>query len=325
MAKVFVGLFLGVSLLGGVYLLRPAPAPPENNLTPSSGAYIDFRPSMVVLDTHPWFSEIQFTLNLVNDSDQTARIATVSTSCGCTVIDSAGLMGAVVPANARIEIAGVVELDGSLGAHVRDVQVMLDSGAIRTAHIKYQVYGRYSVTPSSLDCGEIDIDSEEEHVLKARFASPEGVLVDSLAADSRWLNVGLVSGDGDTVIAAGVRKSYLTVGRNLATITVLTTDEFRPTFSIPVEAIGFAEFHTVPTHIFGRPGDIATVIVLDLSGNRLRVKAANSTNPAFTAKLVSHDQVAVSIGTAGGAMEGATIILTLEDGRTAKTLASIVN
>jgi hypothetical protein len=280
-------------------------------------------PAEVELGSHPWFSRIPFEVVLVNSTAESVSVATVSPSCGCTVMDAASYE------NAAIEPGGVLELDGTLftaaeiGSHTKKIDVLLDSGSLRTAYLTYSTYETYSFAPSQLDFGKVRLDDPALHPTTSIAFSSQTVSIREPRVDSPWLRAAVVPAQGGATIAVGVDQRYLPYGPIHGRVTVVTDDLNRPEFSVDVRAEGTALVHAVPGHLFLRAGESRDVRLVRDDGEFVRCKAIACDRDNLS---VSADGQAVSVAAPQRVETGVLGIVDVvsEDGAQCRFFVSIV-
>lgn len=132
---------------------------------------VGFSPSELYLGEFPWFDQAEFELKFCNPTAGPVRIATVSPSCGCTVIDASLYADREVAAGETLLIAGRLDVAATLGEQRKRIDVLLASGAIHTAFVEFSVFSTYEVAPEVVEFGVVDLDASGEHVRTAVFSS----------------------------------------------------------------------------------------------------------------------------------------------------------
>jgi hypothetical protein len=104
----------------------------------------------LALGAYPWNSSIPFVLEFVNRSAQPVRIAAIQKSCGCTALNEEELVGRELQPHETVALNGVIQANEMLGIQRQTIDLMLESGLVRSAEMEYELYRTYEVTPTEI-------------------------------------------------------------------------------------------------------------------------------------------------------------------------------
>ena len=232
-----------------------------------------FEPARIDLGRQPWYTSVPFTAKFVNRRDEAAIIAAVKSACGCTGIDAKRYVGRTVEPGESLELAGELSTRHALGQRTAEVELMLTSGAIYVLTLEYEGYATYACQPQSLEFEGVDLDSEDEVIQSAIFTSQTARVVE-LVPDAPWLEAGYHDrGGGQTELAVRIAKENLPHGKNYATLNVVTSDPFKPEFSIRVMAEGVAQVRAIPGHLILRNRQDGIVRFVDRNGESVEIES----------------------------------------------------
>jgi hypothetical protein len=241
---------------------------------PESG----FHPATVELGRLPWHSTAEFSTDFVNREDETVVVAAVKSSCGCTGFDPKDYIGKTVRPGAALAVAGRLETTSRLGKRDSEIELMLTSGAIYVATIRYDGYATYDFSPRMLDFGAVDLDSLSGPTKEVVFRSDVS-RVKEVEVDAPWASASRRSEGGVTTVFVGVDAQRLPHGKNFAQVTVHTSDAFQPEFSFRVSAEGVAALRASPGHVFASGQREAVVSFYHADGTPARIQNVTPEDP----------------------------------------------
>jgi hypothetical protein len=213
---------------------------------------------------------------LVNAGSEPVSIATITPSCGCTVIDNSLYHGVSLDPGDVLEVEGVLTTAGEPGRFSKKIDVLLGSGALRTAYLNYETYTTYDFAPMRLDFGTVRLyDTDTDLVANVAFTSRTASIVEPPRGETPWLHAALVPREEGANIAVHVDRALLPYGRNHGRVRVTTDDATRSVFWVDVVAEGRAALRAVPDHVFLRRGESRTVRFLRDNGESIRHRSIN--------------------------------------------------
>lgn len=285
-----------------------------------------FSPLEIDLGSQPWYAEVPFNATFVNDGPEAVVVATVKSSCGCTVLERASYSDVVVEPAGALAISGTLDVGQLPGQHRKKLDLLLISGAIHPVFLKYAVFATYDFKPRNLRFGEVDLDDPtDDAITSVIFSSDTASIMGEAVVDSPWLEVGLHDrGNGEAEIAVHVVKRNLPYGRNFGRVSVSTDDSMRPSFTIPVYARGLSSLRPVPSHLFLRPGEQGCVRFITSDGATARIASAESDSTTVEL-VVDTDRRRIRVSLAGERLANAAVVSVTDDqGRGSKFLVSCV-
>lgn len=265
---------LVAGLVGGYFLGHGA----EGSAQPGASEQfsIGFSPAVLDLGRHPWHSEIPFTVQFVNRQPTSVTISSLEASCGCTDLQKETFAGREIAAGEVLEVSGNISAGVGVGPRVAEVHLLLESGAIYSANLHYEVYPTYRVSPDRIEFERVDLEAPEDlsdAVAELHFysddARPKGP-PDTLQIpwlDAAWRQVD----EGHFVCMMQVDKRKLPFGRSRGVVAITTTDPHRPKFLVPVFARATANLRVVPSHVILKEGQDARVAVVNEAGEGVDV------------------------------------------------------
>lgn len=314
MAANAVQLVSGLVLLGGALAVgfhvgsRAAPAPPPASVAARSAepiprhadtdaptlAALHFEPNFVDLGEQPWATRLPVPLTIVNATGDAVTIASARSSCGCTVLDETALAGRVLQPDERLAFVASLDTRATTGEKHRAVTVTLDSGAAATAHIRVTVAGTWSVSPETIDFGEVDLSATDLQPLEQLLNVPSDTdrLIEASAGATRWLQCipGPARPTGGSVLVR-LLPDKLPQGVNSATLRVQTDCAVKPEVAIFVRAIGTRALTPTVGHVFLLADAWREVVFLDRTGARAALSEAAVTDDAVAAVLTGEGAV----------------------------------
>ncbi|MBL8879876.1 MAG: DUF1573 domain-containing protein [Phycisphaerales bacterium] len=226
-----------------------------------------FEPTEVALGRLAWYSQIPFLAMFVNRTAGPLRIELVKAACGCTLLDTARYSGLQLGAGERVDVSGTLNVGGGLGEHRRQIDVLLDNGAVHSMIVTYVAYATYSVTPAGVELGTVDLDSNEDVTAQIVFESESSRIIAPPQSDSVWLQAALVPRtESAAEIVLRVRPGMLPFGDAFGQLTVATNDPYRPEFVVPVRLRTQARLRAVPPRLVLASGESGSVRVVRQDG-----------------------------------------------------------
>ena len=309
----FLLVVVGAAYSVGYWRNQPQ-APQSDANVRAQAAFVGFEPALIDLGPLPWFSQEPFEAVFVNRGETAVRVAVVRADCGCMGLDSGAYMDTVVEAGGELAVGATLDVGPGPGQETKQIDLMLDSGAVHTAFVKYKVVATYSCRPGKLAFARVGLDhAEQETLASAIFSSPTARIVD-FSVDSPWLNVGLDERDnGETEIVVELVKRNLVHGMNYGRVDFVTDDSARPQFTLPVEAEGVSQLRPVPGRVFLRVGEQKTVrFVRGADAEALRLVSAGAEGEAV-AVSINADQTTVSVALRSKSAVGPVVVSVTDD------------
>lgn len=227
-----------------------------------------FEPSEVDLARVPWHSEVSFAARLHNRSHEARRIELVKPSCGCTLIDDQQFTGMELSPGREIQIAGTLKVGNALGEHRRQIDVLLDNGAIHSLFLAYNAYPTYVITPSEIDLGVVDLDEREDSTVSIAFSSEYSAISAVPDADAAWVQTALVQRTPtESEILVRVRREFLPYGETHAQVHITTNDPYKPHAVVPLRLQTKARLRASPSRLVLARGESGTVGLIRADGS----------------------------------------------------------
>ncbi len=285
------------------------------------GAALDlarFEPREVDLGRVPWFSEVPFQTRFVNTTRSALQIELIKPACGCTILDPERFTLLPLGAGEAVEISGNLKVGAGLGEFARQIDLLLDSGAVHSTWIHYETFATYSLTPATIEFGVVDLDAADELTARAFFMSEFASITAPPQSDSAWLQATLLPRKtAETEIVLRILRDRLPHGESNAQLLIVTDDQFRPVASLPVRLKTRARLRASPARAVLRLGESVTVRAIADSGAISKI--ASWDQPGSLDVLPSSDGTALIVSPASApAGSEAVLVLTDSDGNRAR-------
>lgn len=240
---------------------------PDAGVVPAGSA--GFSAPYVDLGMQPWHSSVEFSTEFVNQAAQAVTIVAVKPSCDCTAIDTEAFVGHEINRGGRLNIKGRLDTGSQLGKRASEVTFLLNTGALHTVRVHFEVMGTYRLQPERVVFEQVrlDHDDDADAVQCALFSSRTAQITAEPAADVPWLEISRAErGDGVTELYFHVRKSHLLSGQNFGQVRIETNDPFRPVSLVAVLANAVSSLRPTPAHVFLRRTESKRVRFLNEDG-----------------------------------------------------------
>jgi hypothetical protein len=310
-------LIIVTGVAGGV--VAPGCRALRNSQGPLEHRFADFGSPHVFLGEIPWNTTIPFRVEFQNNSPEAVSIVAVQTSCGCTKVNTDDLTARELPPGAVLYVSGSVHSGQRVGLRRESIDVMLDSGLVRTVRLEYRVLSTYEVRPLGIefDAVALPAPATNQAVRTALFTS-HGASLSDVSSSVPWVQLGIRGlGERETEIAIALRPEFLRDGLNEGTVFVETDDLRRPVEVLSVRAQARAALRAVPGSLFLRDVDEQTVYLVGDQGDRVPVaQVVSPTCDTLVDFVVNPDGTVTVRWARAGAEPGATLTLVAGDGRT---------
>lgn len=287
---------------------------------------LSFKPVLTDLGKHPWHSEVPFYVEFHNSTDATVTVSGISMSCTCTVLNKDSYAGTAIGPGESLSLKGTIRTGYKVGEFSREIAVILDSGQTYSADLRLTVFPTYTLDPSIIRFGTVDLTDERSPVSRsARFASDTVFLTGAPTTDSPWLQVGLDDrGNGETEIRLYIVKRALPYGRHLARVSIPLDDPNQPQLTLMATAEGVLPLRPLPAHVFLRGELPATVRFVERDGSPARLVNAVIDDAALSLSIETGDSVVVTNPKHRRFENALAVWVTDEDGRKARFLVTTV-
>ena len=237
-------LVVGSFALGLLRGARPTPDEPR-------GGFVGIEPAELDLGTYLWGETVPFELTFINRSREPITLVDGRSSCGCTLLNKDGFVGATVGPDTELIIEGMIDVQMIPGAFARRVDLVTDTDRTYSAVVHLEVVGTWTLAPDVLDFGELVIDADTAPVADVlTFQAAQEELLDVTALSAPWLSVHRADRNGDrTDILVRVYPERLPPGQHSAEVTVRTTCAVHPTGRVFVKARGVHGLETRPASV----------------------------------------------------------------------------
>jgi hypothetical protein len=323
-----VGVVAGVAFLAGV--TRHAWWPTSPGVSASSdvaAGTAGFSAPFVDLGMQPWHSSVEFRAEFINRTARQVTIAAVKPSCDCTAIDTDEFVGREIGTGGRVRIKGRLDTGSQLGKRASEVTFLLNSGAVHTLRVRYEVMGTYRLQPERLVFDGIALDEddgESESVQCALFSSKTAEITAQPKADVPWLDISTAArGDGVSELYFHIRKNQLSFGQSSAQVRIETNDPFKPILLVPVTVHATSSLRPAPAHVFLRPTESKRVRFLRRDGTAATLAQAETADTGLEIRLDA-DGGCIHISCHAAASREARVEVTDDTGRAASVLVSVM-
>jgi hypothetical protein len=308
------------------YRVGAAPRGAKQIMPAQRSGFVGFSPAWVDLGDQLWNTSVPFELTFVNESGRPVELASVRTSCGCTLVDTPGEEQRNVAPGKSLTLLGMLNVDTNLGRRTQSVDVRLLGGETYTVRIAASVYGTHKLGPDPVEFGPVPaIRSEGEGPERQLvFESKTDQVVAEPVVDVRWLECRVVERSEDrTVVSVRVRGEALCPGFNDGTVCLPTSSSVKPNACVRVRVVGTPGLVTVPQHVFLNGEAPERVRFLDGAGQAVRVASIEPVDPRLTVMVDGGGELEVR--KVGDASLGGILRLTVRDsiGREGVVLVSM--
>jgi hypothetical protein len=289
---------------------------PNNNKTITEtqvAAFVGFEPAQIDLGDQPWAQVIPVQLMFVNRAASPIVIESAESSCDCTVIENNAYRGRAVSAGESLGLDVKLDTQKSPGPKARRVDLTTASGARYSAVIRVNVQGTWSLTPDTIDFGDVVLDDGEDGPTGVVvFESDADELKDVSAAGAPWLVVSTAPADaGRVAISLRVAKALLATGQNSASVVVETSCAVKANAAVYVKARAVHELSTAPAQVTLVGAKHQRVECTDRSGRRVRLVSADTGSEAIGVAVL--EDGAVDVWNAVGAALPEPVVVRVAD------------
>lgn len=270
----------------GAFLLGRlgAEANPQSADPPS---FVGFEPDEIDLGRQLWGTHVPVELLFVNDGSSEITIQSVKSSCDCVVIDAATLERRCVAPNDTLAIPITLETGQYPGDKHRNVELMTMNGEKYHVSLRVSIYGSWSLTPDSLDLGEIILGdpaaTDAEAVLT--FASETDKIVGVPEVDVPWLTCCMAARDEKTTeILVRASKDKLPPGVSTGHVVLRTSNAIRPDTSVYVRIKLSSAIIATPSTVFLVGEESKIVKFTDREGKPVKIANLEKLNDAILIK-----------------------------------------
>ena len=237
------------------------------------GDYADFVASREDLGDIPWHSEIPFSLEFENRSNQPVTVAAIQTSCVCTEVNSDTITNEIILPGSSVPIEGILRAGRRIGPHKADVDLMLTSGLVRTARLEYNVLATYKVSPLEIPFNPVSLPaSKPEDDFRTILFTSTDVNITNVSTSVPWVQFGRHRlNERETEITIALRPRFLSAGLNDGLVFVETDDPYRPVQQVSVRVEAKAALRAVPNNLFLREGDERIIYLVNDKGDRVPI------------------------------------------------------
>lgn len=252
---------------------------------------VAFDPAEIDLGNVPWNKSVDVSLRLVNKAAEATTISRVASSCGCMAVDAERYVDSPLGSGESREIVARLNTEKTPGPKVRSVSATLADGTVRTATIRVNVIGTWTVSADRVEFPDVWLDASprpeiNDQIVEFRSES------DSLSAVGPptvpWLEAHVDHAAPQFAeIVFRVKPEFVQPGINSTMVILRTTCSEKPDSTIHVRVVGLRSVNVIPERLFLPDDEPRTVRVVDPSGRSLPVKSAESDNSAFGVKAVA--------------------------------------
>jgi len=314
-----------VVALAGAYLLGRNRS--ADRVSPSAPlGHVGFEPAAVDLGDQLWDTLIPFEMTFVNHAKGAITIQSIASSCDCVVVDGSAFEGRSVPENGTLALPLTLDAGSYPGRKHRTITLTAASGQKYTAELFVNIYGTWSLTPDTLDLGEVllgDHDAPEAEAALT-FVSDTEELVGDPQPDVSWLRCTTAKRDDrQTDILVRAIQDRLPPGVSTAHVTFRTTSTTRPDTSVYVRVKGVPALVATPATVFLEGDEVRRVRVTDRDGEPLRIARAEVSADSVRATIVEGGhEVALSRNAEAQRPRTATVRIEDTTGRTGAIIVS---
>ncbi|MBI5865723.1 MAG: DUF1573 domain-containing protein [Planctomycetes bacterium] len=272
----------------------PSPPPPQS---------IVMEPSTMQLGDLTWGRPVSGTLRLTASNDLTGPIliASLDSSCGCTVFQEE-LVGRALSPGEAVDL----EFQFNPGIHVGEkssrISVVASDGTVATATIAATVRGTWRIDTDQVDFGTVCVDCpnmqspSEERALErtVQFTAAPDALLSVNPPTATWLSVDIGEQRGlETEIHLTVRTDRLPSGLNAASAMLQTTSQDRPTGVIAVRARGVRALEPSVHRVVLHGVTPLEITVSAYGGAAVNLTRAESDDAALEIEIVEPDRISI--------------------------------
>lgn len=283
-----------------------------------------FQPSHIDLGSHLWGSEVPFSLRFMNGGPTPLVLGSVGSSCGCAVVERERYEGLTLAPGESLTIDGVMRTEAATGRCRAAVTVTDGEGTAYAANVSVEVVGTWRLSEADIQVDDIVLGEGDAEAFSRLvvFSSNQDELLD-VKPMCDWLEVRVARRESGPVeiLLRGLRER-LWPGCNVANVIVCTNNAVKPEGTIYIKVWAAPALEPTPSHVslLGTAAQRASFHAHD--GGPVELVAADSTDGAVVARIVSEDTIEV-VNTSGAIMpEIVTVKVTDHVGRSSTVQVS---
>lgn len=279
---------------------------------------IQLVPNVLDLGDVPWFSRIDFQVHLLNEGSESATLEAIEPSCNCTIMKD-DVVGTEVRPSEALLINGVYDVGARSGASVSTILFYFREHRSVQLKVRATVLASFEIQPTMVDFGDVDCSpiegswlSDSSYFRTIVFRTHGADLVGHPESDVPWLQCSTAPlGNGNYEISLFLNRDLLPYGKRVARVTISTTDERQPWFTVLASANGVSKLHASPSQVVLWEYALARVRLFDENGQIVRPASAQCNNPSLSITLAD-DSLAIA-RTTSESCEQQTIVLISDD------------
>jgi hypothetical protein len=279
--------------------------------------HVGFDPAQIDLGDQLWDTLIPFELTFANRATSPVTIRSIASSCDCVLVDAGAYEGRTVGEGEALALALTLDAGSYPGSKHRTIELTAMTGEKHVAELFVNVYGTWSLTPDSLDLGEVLLGDpgapDAEAVLT--FVSDTDKLEGEPQPDVSWIKCIVAQRDdrhADILIRA--LKDRLPPGVSTAHIVFRMTSSVRPDTAVYVRVKAVPALLATPPTVFLAGDEVRRVRFTDRDGNPVQILRAAPSIDAIDA-AISDDGKEVELARKGEGRTPSVATVRVEDAR----------
>lgn len=228
-------------------------------------------------------------MTFANRATSPVTIRSIASSCDCVLVDADAYEGQTVTEGEALALALTLDAGSYPGSRHRTIEVTATTGEKYVAELFINVYGTWSLTPDSLNLGEVLLGDPgtPDGEAALTFVSDTDKLVGEPQPDACWVECIVAQRDArQTDILVRAFKDDLPPGVSTAHIVFRTTSSVRPDTAVYVRVKGVPALKATPATVFLTGEEVRRVRITDRDGNPVHIVRAESSADGVQATIV---------------------------------------
>jgi hypothetical protein len=287
---------------------------------------IGFTSDSIDLGEAPWHTAAPFELRFYNGTERQLTVASIESSCGCTVLEVPASEQPVIPGKSALLIPGVLHTRGETGSKEYKVRVVTREAGEYTCSLVIDVFGTYKVEPREIDFGKVrrgalpNTGSVREFV----FESSIDEVVSDPTADVDWIRCRRAATcEASVRYEVMIDPTRLRFGLQTGTLCLETSNPDCASACVRVRVLVIRELTAVPEEIYLSPGEDHRVEIRDANGRLVEARRVEGYTQGIAVQIVDGGLVEVVADTAARPIAWQRLLVSDSLGRQAVVAVSL--